>query len=135
MVVKNLERRGPDCPELDALRDAAARARDAVAAGDLAALAAAMRDNTAAQAMLHPELVHADAWRVIEIAAAHGAVGWKVNGAGGDGGSITVLGSGDPAARHAMLRAIFEDNPALVQIPVVLSRQGLRVRLAGSRPT
>ena len=94
-VVQNLEQRGPDCPELDALRAAAVRARDAVVAGDIAALGAAMRDNTATQATLHPELVHADAWRVIEIAAAHGAAGWKVNGAGGDGGSITLLGSGD----------------------------------------
>ena len=101
------------------------RARDAVVAGDLAALGAAMRDNTATQATLHPELVHADAWRVIEIAAAHGAAGWKVNGAGGDGGSITLLGSGDRAARRAMLRAIVEDNPALVPIPIVLSRDGL----------
>jgi D-glycero-alpha-D-manno-heptose-7-phosphate kinase len=127
MVVQNLEQRGPDCPELDALRAAAVRARDAVAAGDLAALGAAMRDNTAAQATLHPELVHADAWRVIEIAAVHGAAGWKVNGAGGDGGSIAVLGSSDRAARRAMRRAIFDDNPSLVAIPVVLSRQGLRI--------
>src|SRR4029453_14584006 len=86
-VVRNLERRGPDCPELDALRTAAVRSRDALLAGDLDALGAAMRDNTATQAALHPELVHADAWRVIEIAAAHGAAGWKVNGAGGDGGA------------------------------------------------
>ncbi len=131
-VVRNLERRGPECPELDALRTAAVRARDAVVAGDIAALGAAMRDNTATQATLHPELVHADAWRVIDIAAAHGAAGWKVNGAGGDGGSITLLGSGDRAARRAMLREIVEDNPALVPIPIVLSRDGLRVQVLRS---
>jgi D-glycero-alpha-D-manno-heptose-7-phosphate kinase len=28
---------------------------------------------------------------VIDLAARHRAAGWKVNGAGGDGGSITVL--------------------------------------------
>jgi D-glycero-alpha-D-manno-heptose-7-phosphate kinase len=127
MVVQKLERRGSECPELDALRAVAVRARDAVIAGDLATLGGAMCDNTAAQAALHPELVHSDTRRVIEIAAAHGAAGWKVNGAGGDGGSITLLGSGDRAARQAMLRAIFEDNPALVAIPVVLSRRGLRI--------
>jgi D-glycero-alpha-D-manno-heptose-7-phosphate kinase len=131
MVVQNLERRGPDCPELDALRAAAVRGRDAVAAGDLAAFGAAMRDNTAAQATLHPELVHAEAWRVIEIAAAHGAAGWKVNGAGGDGGSIALLGSSERDARRAMLRAIFQDNPSLVPIPVVLSRHGLRIEECG----
>ena len=131
-VVQHLERRGPDCPELDALRRAAVDARDAVVAGDVAALGVAMRDNTAAQATLHPELVHADAWRIIGIAAAHGAVGWKVNGAGGDGGSIALLGSGERAARKAMLRAIVEDNRALAPIPIVLSRQGLRVEVLRS---
>jgi D-glycero-alpha-D-manno-heptose-7-phosphate kinase len=126
-VVRHLEGRGPECPELGRLRAAAVRARDAVAAGNLTALGAAMRDNTAAQATLHPELVHADAWRVTGIAAAHGAAGWKVNGAGGDGGSITLLGSSRRDERKAMLRAIFDDNPALVPIPVILTRQGLRI--------
>jgi len=129
-VVRNLERRGPDCPELEALRDAAVRSRDAFVAGDFAALGAAMSDNTTAQAGLHPELVHADAWRIIEIAASHGAAGWKVNGAGGDGGSITLLTGEDRAAKRAMLRAILEDNPRLVPIPIVLSRDGLRVEVA-----
>ncbi len=62
-VVKNLERLGPDCAQLDALRVAAERSRDALLAGDLDALGSAMRDNTLAQAELHPELVHDDAWR------------------------------------------------------------------------
>ena len=126
-VVRNLEQRGPDCPELDALRAAALGARDALAAGDLEALAAAMRANTAAQAALHPELVHRDAWRVIEVAAAHGATGWKVNGAGGDGGSITLLSHPQRGARRAMVRAILADNPRLVAIPIVISRSGLQV--------
>lgn len=124
-VVKNLERRGPYCPELEALRATAVRARDAFVAGDLTALGAAMIDNTAAQAALHDELIHADAWRIIEIAQAHGVVGWKVNGAGGDGGSITLLGAPDRDARRAMLREALADNPRLVAIPVVVSRRGL----------
>ena len=126
-VVRNLERRGPDCPELDALRAAAERARDALAAADFAALGSAMRDNTAAQAGLHPDLVHRDAWRVIEIARARGAAGWKVNGAGGDGGSITLLSDGRPGAIEAMVRAVIDDNPALVPVPIAFSPEGLRV--------
>ena len=126
-VVRNLERRGPDCPELDALRAAAERARDALAAGDLTALGAAMQANTAAQAGLHPELVHRDAWRVIEIARSRGAAGWKVNGAGGDGGSIALLSDDRPGATEAMVRAVIADNPALVQVPIAFSPEGLRV--------
>jgi D-glycero-alpha-D-manno-heptose-7-phosphate kinase len=86
-----------------------------------------MRDNTAAQAELHAELVHRDAWRAFEIAGAHGAVGWKVNGAGGDGGSITVLSAADPAARLAMIDAIVEEIGTVVPIPILLSTEGLRV--------
>lgn len=126
-VARDLERRGPECAPLAALRAAAERSRDALVKGDFEALGRAMRDNTATQGEMHPELVHADARRAIEIAAAHGAAGWKVNGAGGDGGSITLLASPEPGAARALLRAVIADNPALVPIPVVISRAGLRV--------
>jgi D-glycero-alpha-D-manno-heptose-7-phosphate kinase len=126
-VVRELERRGPDCAPLEALRAAAERARDALVAGDFGALGSAMRDNTRTQAELHAELVHRDAWRVIEIAEAHGAAGCKVNGAGGDGGSITILAGADPSAKRAMIRAIARDNPAWASIPIAISRKGLRV--------
>jgi D-glycero-alpha-D-manno-heptose-7-phosphate kinase len=126
-VMGSLERAGPDCAPLVALRAAAERSRDAVLAADLDALGRAMRENTAAQAQLHEGLVHAEAWRVIEIAEAHGAVGWKVNGAGGDGGSLTLLATDRTAAKRAMVRAITRDNPRLLPIPIVISREGLRV--------
>ena len=86
-----------------------------------------MRDNTDAQAELHPDLVHDDAWGVIEIARAHGAAGWKVNGAGGDGGSITVLASAEPGAKRALVRAITRNRPGAMPIPIAISRDGLRV--------
>ena len=88
-------------------------ARDAALDGDLDRFGRALQDNTAAQADLHPDLVSREAWRIIEIASAHGAAGWKVNGAGGDGGSLTILGASDEVARAEMMRAILQDNPAL----------------------
>ena len=45
----------------------------------------AMVQNTEAQGRLHPGLISEDAARIIEIARAHDAVGWKVNGAGEKG--------------------------------------------------
>jgi D-glycero-alpha-D-manno-heptose-7-phosphate kinase len=126
-VVKGLEQLGPDHPPLEALRRAALRSRDALLAGDLEALGAAMRDNTSAQAELHADLVSRDASRIIEIAAAHHAAGWKVNGAGGDGGSLTLLGSSRDADRQAMLRTIRQDSPAVSLIPISICREGLRV--------
>ena len=59
-----------------------------------------MAANTEAQAQLHPALVGTEARRVIEIAKEHGALGYKVNGAGGEGGSLTLLCGEDSAQRQ-----------------------------------
>ena len=101
--------------------------RDAIYAGDFNALGAAMVENTEAQAALHPELVNADAVRVLEIARRHGAIGWKVNGAGGEGGSLTLLCPPLSHVKRAMVRAIKATNPLYQAISIYLSRQGLRI--------
>ena len=127
MVIARLADRGPDCAELEALRHTAERSRDAVLAGDFDELGRAMRDNTEAQRQLHPDLVSTDADRVIEIARAHGAAGWKVNGAGGEGGSLSLLGSESSGACRAMIREIEQASSTYSRIPISLSREGLRV--------
>lgn len=126
MVIKGLENAGPDSKQIEALRQTAPRSRDALYAGDFVALGRAMIDNTEAQGNLHPDLISADTRRVIEIARAYGALGWKVNGAGGEGGSITLLCSDTSHAKRAMIRAIAEEDPRFQHIPTYLSRQGLR---------
>jgi D-glycero-alpha-D-manno-heptose-7-phosphate kinase len=110
-VIRELEDAGPDDRRIAALRRTAERSRDALLAGDFGALGLAMCDNTAAQANLNPALVGADAQRVIALAREHGALGWKVNGAGGDGGSITLLGDGRGDAQRALLRAVAQAGP------------------------
>jgi D-glycero-alpha-D-manno-heptose-7-phosphate kinase len=126
-VIRSLEESGPDSPALVALRGTAADARDALAAGDFEALGRAMRDATEGQARLHPALVGTEARRVIEIAREHGALGWKVNGAGGAGGSITLLCDEDASRQRAFVREVERDSPAFRRVPVRLSRHGLRV--------
>jgi D-glycero-alpha-D-manno-heptose-7-phosphate kinase len=127
MVIRELENAGPDSPKLEALRRTAPRSRDALFAGDFTALGKAMNDNTEAQRRLHPKLVSADADRVIGIARAHGALGWKVNGAGGEGGSLTLLCGSRSHEKRAMIKAIEAASPSFRNIPIYLSRQGLRV--------
>ncbi len=127
MVIHGLEDAGPDCPKLEALRQTAERSRDAVFAGDFAALGAAMAANTEGQRNLHPKLVSTEAQQIIEIAKSYGALGWKVNGAGGEGGSITLLSGALMSQKRAMIRAIEETNPLFQNIPIYLSRFGLRV--------
>ena len=126
-VIAGLERDGAASPRLEALRRTAERSRDALYAGDFAAFGRAMADNTAAQADLHPALVSAEAREVIALAQEYGASGWKVNGAGGAGGSITLLCGESASAQRSLLRTIIQSNPRFEPIPIYLSRFGLRV--------
>ena len=127
MVIRSLENAGPQCPQLNDLRLTASKSRDALYAGDFTALGAAMTENTEAQARLHADLISPEAARVIEIAKAHGALGWKVNGAGGDGGSLTILCNEISQVKRAMIRTVEQENDRFKNIPIYLSRYGLRV--------
>jgi D-glycero-alpha-D-manno-heptose-7-phosphate kinase len=126
-VIRHLEDAGPTAKQLEALRATAEPSRDALYAGDFVALGQAMIQNTEAQRNLHPGLINPDADRVIEIAQAHGALGWKVNGAGGDGGSLTILGGPLSHVKRAMTREIEQESPLFKSIPIYLSRFGLRI--------
>jgi len=112
---------------LEELRHAADEARDAVLAADFAALGRAMTRNTDAQRRLHPGLVCPEARTVMDVAADRGALGWKVNGAGGEGGSITLLCGADMRAKRDLLRAVQHADPRFRVVPISLSRFGLRV--------
>jgi len=125
-VIRELEGLGPDCQKLQDLRATPEKSRDAVYAGDFAGFGKAMTENTEAQERLHHDLVSQDARRVIEIAKSHGALGWKVNGAGGDGGSLTILTGELSHVKRAMIRDIEAENPLFKNIPIYLSRTGLR---------
>ncbi len=124
-VIDNAASRGSEA--FARLRDAAVAARDAVLDQDLGAFGQAMIANTDAQRALHPELVGLDAARVIDLAAAQGAVGWKVNGAGGDGGSVTIL-SGSEAAKVAIEQRVAALDSRYRVLPIEISAVGLEVR-------
>ncbi len=127
MVIKELEAAGPDADKLGPLRRTPEKSKDALYAGDLDALGRAMIENTEAQAGLHPALVGPSHRRVIDIAKRYGAAGWKVNGAGGAGGSVTILSGSDRAVKREMVRAVEAADRKFRHIPVYLSRLGLRV--------
>lgn len=65
--------------------------------------------------------------RIFEIAREHLALGWKVNGPGGNGGSVTILTGPDMSLKREMIRAIEKENAKFKNIPIYLSRFGLRV--------
>ena len=127
-VIGDMIDRGPQAPPLEALRRAARLAAQSLAAGDLEAFGRALTANTQAQRELHPDLVGPLAQRVIDVADEHGALGHKVNGAGGDGGAITLLTDGDPDRTRRLLDEVTSIGHGCAVLPVRLSGDGLRVR-------
>lgn len=75
---------------MEVLRETPQKAADALWRGDFDAFAEVMNENNAAQAQLHSDIVTSDLARIEELARGAGAIGIKINGAGG-GGSATIL--------------------------------------------
>ena len=113
--------------KLEPLRREAAVGRDALLAGDLAGFGAAMIRNTEAQANLHESLVSETARKIFDVAKHYGAIGWKVNGAGGDGGSVTILSGSDRYAQKAMLEEIKTMGDGIREIGIRLNDSGVHV--------
>ncbi len=126
-VISKLEGLGSETPVLSVLRQAAQKSRDALYAGDLQALGNTMIENTEAQRDLHPDLVGPKHQTIIDLAARNGAIGWKVNGAGGFGGSVTILSGTSQVDKRSMIRKVLEADPEFKEIPVNLCPFGLRV--------
>ncbi len=125
MVIKDLGDNAEEDPRLVEFRRLAAQAKNALYAGDFALLGQTLDANTGVQRALHKDLVCAKFEDVIAVAKDFGCLGCKVNGAGGDGGSITLLANGDSTVKRRMLAALRERGYHI--LPIYLSRHGLRV--------
>lgn len=110
-------------PHLDQLADLAHASAHALEARDFLAWSEILTQATIAQANLHPGLLGAAHREAITIAREHNAAGWKVNGAGGSGGSLTIACASPNDAQ--CLRATFKKNhpdwfvPSLQVVPGV----------------
>ncbi|MCU1499101.1 MAG: hypothetical protein JWM47_3054, partial [Acidimicrobiales bacterium] len=60
---------------------------------------------------LHPDLVGRAHAAAIDVGRAHAATGWKVNGAGGDGGSLTLVAP-DAASAPRLAAALAHVDPS-----------------------
>jgi D-glycero-alpha-D-manno-heptose-7-phosphate kinase len=106
LVVQQLTDAGGNDPRLEALRQCAYAGAVALRAGDLQAYGAILTRNTEAQAALHPSLVNDEARAIISAVAGADSLGVKVNGAGGAGGSLTVLASSAEARARLAARVV-----------------------------
>jgi D-glycero-alpha-D-manno-heptose-7-phosphate kinase len=117
-------------PRLDTLRRMArlaGRARLSLERGDLRAFGRVMIENNECQRALCRELVSAEADEVIRLARRRRSSGWKVNGAGGRGGSLTLLASPDDGERRALARDIEALGRGIRTLAASISPSGLTV--------
>jgi D-glycero-alpha-D-manno-heptose-7-phosphate kinase len=115
------------------LSSLASDAAVALEAGDLDAWARVLVASTDAQRRLHPALVGPRHQAAIDVARRAGAAGWKVNGAGGAGGSLTVvLGAAATAGSRAELAdALWRVDPHWQLLDLAVApAPGLRVERA-----
>ncbi len=126
-VIRQMETSPRFRERLEPLRQCAIEGKEALLRGDLDRFGAVMIRNTEAQRALHPALVGASAERVIALAREAGAIGWKLNGAGGDGGSMALLLPAGLSVRSRLEQAIRAcGDPAIRVLPIRLAPHGLR---------
>ncbi len=105
---------------LDALAAAAHDAAAALERVDLAGWAEVLIRATDTQRRLHPALVGPAHTRAITDARDHGAIGWKVNGAGGAGGSVSVVFA-SPGDAQAFAAHVAAHRPGWTICPMHLA--------------
>ena len=120
-VIENLEDIGPDNPLLARLRRGVDQGKDSLVQGDFKTFGRVMSENTEIQRELHPDLVSKNADILIGIAREFSALGWKVNGAGGEGGSLTVLTGPDRPKKREMIREVERQLPRIRHAPISAS--------------
>ena len=124
-VIALLERGGRRFHELDKLRGLAELASRALLAGNLDDYGRAMVRNNECQRALFPGLVSLEADEVIRLAKKWRSAGWKVNGAGGKGGSLTILANADDGLRRSLHQDILAMGRRIRPLPAILSPEGL----------
>lgn len=106
----------------DTLASCAVRGKDALLAGELEAFGEAINDNWRAQKDLHPDITTPEVERLADRVMAAGAIGFKLNGAGG-GGTATILCQRN---RDHLVRRIVEDEGMQI-LPAKIDFTGLRI--------
>jgi D-glycero-alpha-D-manno-heptose-7-phosphate kinase len=127
MVIAGMGANASSDPRLEELRRLASQAKNAIYTGDFSLLGDTMNRNTDVQRAMHKDLVCPKFEEIISVSKSFGVLGCKVNGAGGDGGSVTILCGDVSQVKRTMIREIEQENALCKNIPLYLSRYGLRV--------
>lgn len=118
---------------LDDLRVAAMHASLALSRGRLADFGRALRAHNDGTRRLHRPIVSLEADEVGELSDQFGGCGWKVNGAGGQGGTMAILLGPDREANAEFLAAVARRSHCSV-LDLTPDNAGL-TESRGGRPT
>jgi D-glycero-alpha-D-manno-heptose-7-phosphate kinase len=132
-VIARLTKGGALIKQLERMRGLAEEARSRLEQGDLESYGRIMCENNECQRGLSHKLISPEADEVIRLARKRRAAGWKVNGAGGRGGSLTLLAAADDGLRRALLQDILALGKGIRPLPHFLSSSGLAAWDAGPR--
>ena len=128
-VIAFLEEKGAQFSVIQAMRSLAVQAKNHLLEGNLDPFGEVMIQNNECQRSLHSGLISEEADAVIAIAKKYDAAGWKVNGAGGKGGSLTILGSQEEKMRETMLEEINSLGKGIRSIPISLASAGVTAQV------
>ena len=124
-VIDKLGNDAENSPYMIALRNIARKAKEKLNDGNFDDFGECLNQNTQVQREMHPALVCDQFENINEICNDFNVLGCKVNGAGGDGGTMTVLTDGDMNKKRILASKLNEMGFKV--IPVYLDNQGLRV--------
>jgi D-glycero-alpha-D-manno-heptose-7-phosphate kinase len=124
-VITRLEKKGLEWQTLERMKQLPLTAKAHLLDGDLESYGEVMVENNECQRSLFGGLVSKEADAVIAVAKKHKAPGWKVNGAGGKGGSLVILANKDDGLKRRMLQEIVALGKGIRPLSASLSSTGL----------
>ena len=124
-VISRLKKKGPEWKTLERMKQLPVEAKAHLLDGDLESYGEVMVENNECQRSLLQELISKEADAVIAVAKKYKASGWKVNGAGGKGGSLAILANKDDGVKRKMLQGIVGLGKGIRPLPASLSVAGL----------
>ncbi len=106
---------------LEQIKDCAYEMKDAINSENLGLMGKIMNKNWKAQKNLHPSMVNPIIKKIEKLAENHGAIGFKLNGAGGGGSATILAGIG---SEYELKRKLYKEGFQI--LPIKLNLKGVQ---------
>ena len=106
---------------LEQIKDCAYEMKDAINSESLSLMGKIMNKNWKAQKNLHPSMVNPIIKKIEKLAENHGAIGFKLNGAGGGGSATILAGIG---SEYRLKRKLYKEGFQI--LPIKLNLKGVQ---------